>query len=400
MRAYLAFLVLLTGCDLYLGGDDEPPPPPCYDYGGIGTDGGAALRLRDPSTGECTSFGGGGYPCGDEEQCCNVATLTPTPDWGYCESQCTGLDEQACLGAPGCNASYDALLGIPEDPGSGASYTGCWATSQSGPVQGGGCYNLDAYECARHDDCSMFYDSSGTSFTKFAYCGPEPTTQGCSAVDCGPGSHCEEQCYPCDGVDGPCDMPACFPTCVPDGNTCASTLCGPGTECVEVCEGGTPTDGGMMVPGVCYATCVPIGGGGDPGQCTGPVACDAAPPACPSGTVAGILNACWSGYCIPEADCGPHDPGTCGQAACATPPPACPAGTVAGVSNGCWSGYCIPQASCPQAPCEQLTDEASCTARGDCNAVYTGDNCTCSPWGCTCEDLTFARCESAWVMGL
>jgi hypothetical protein len=64
------------------------------------------------------------------------------------------------------------------------------------------------------------------------------------------------------------------------------------------------------------------------------------------------------------------------------------------VKNGCWSGYCIPQHECPIAACETLSDEMSCIARGDCTAVYEGTDCTCYPNGCSCENLTFDRCES------
>jgi hypothetical protein len=186
--------------------------------------------------------------------------------------------------------------------------------------------------------------------------------------------------------------------CVPDDPaTCAAVDCGPGYDCVEVCDAMAPTAGGLVPPGQCYPQCVPVGGGGDPGACTGQVLCNALPPACPANTTPGILNGCWTGYCIPNADCGPLDPGTCGQAACATLPPACPANTVPGVKNGCWSGYCIPQSACATATCETLTTEAACASRADCTPVYSGGNCTCYPGGCTCEDLTFARCET-WGM--
>jgi hypothetical protein len=45
-------------------------------------------------------------------------------------------------------------------------------------------------------------------------------------------------------------------------------------------------------------------GSGDPGTCdSSGVRCNSAPPQCPSDTVPGVLDACWSGYCIPVADC-------------------------------------------------------------------------------------------------
>jgi hypothetical protein len=70
-------------------------------------------------------------------------------------------------------------------------------------------------------------------------------------------------------------------------------------------------------------------------------------------------------------------------------------GTLPGVTNGCYSGYCIPTTSCEVAACETLTTDAACTARTDCAPIYAGTNCTCTATGCTCATLTFARCESA-----
>jgi hypothetical protein len=133
----------------------------------------------------------------------------------------------------------------------------------------------------------------------------------------------------------------------------------------------------------------------DPGSCTGQVACDANPPACPSGTTPGIRNSCWSGYCIPNTACGPNDPGQCyGPLTCLSVGPACPTGTTPGIANGCYTGYCIPTGNCGAAACSSLTTEGACTARGDCNPVYEGSNCTCNANGCSCQTVTFDHCES------
>lgn len=87
----------------------------------------------------------------------------------------------------------------------------------------------------------------------------------------------------------------------------------------------------------------------DPGSCTGVIACRSAEPACPPGTIAGIANGCYTGYCIPQSDCGPGEPGSCSTTGitCDVGPPMCPSGTLPGVLDGCWSGYCIPTADCP-----------------------------------------------------
>ena len=136
---------------------------------------------------------------------------------------------------------------------------------------------------------------------------PDPG-QGCAAIDCGPGTHCEE--------------------------TCAGPPCGDPAGCPEVCRG----------------ECVPDG----PGQCDGIVVCDSVPPACPIGTTPGVSGGCWSGYCIPNSQCG--DP--------------------------------------PPVTCEDITDEMTCRSRVECAPLYTGV-CTPNPDGTwTCIDTVFTRCES------
>ena len=96
----------------------------------------------------------------------------------------------------------------------------------------------------------------------------------------------------------------------------------------------------------------------------------------------------------------PLDPGNCDEASvvCDAIGPACPTGTVQGVKNGCYSGYCIPISECPfgQVACEQLPDQATCETRpGDCEAVFVGDNCTCDPAGnCTCQTEKYDHCTS------
>nr|MBA3452041.1 hypothetical protein [Deltaproteobacteria bacterium] len=156
MRRYAAILLLLAGCDLYFGGDDEPP---CTGYG-IGASPVAPNELRNPQTGQCQSYGGGGgcydYVDGDGRCAPCAYDVAPQPDWGSCYSTCDGLDESTCLAAPGCIAAYDENTDYADAP-SEISFKGCWATAPSGPIQGGGCWELDAQACSRHDDCSMYY---------------------------------------------------------------------------------------------------------------------------------------------------------------------------------------------------------------------------------------------------
>lgn len=56
-------------------------------------------------------------------------------------------------------------------------------------------------------------------------------------------------------------------------------------------------------------------------------------------------------------------------------------------------GYC--EAQCmPTTSCEAQLTEMACVARDGCRPVYDGDNCICYPSGCSCEILTYERCES------
>ncbi len=390
-RLAFAVLVLTSGCDLYFGGGDDEP---CTDLGGVAPVPPAQL-LRDPNTDQCVATGGGGGGGCDSCGNCWKEDVATAPDWAYCYSECEQLDEQTCLGTSGCYAAYQRAYMPYED---GLEFSGCRATAPSGPVQGS-CSNLPATECSRHDDCALVYTPPFNGSAVFEACVDEPApTYGCEAVDCGPGYHCETQCHPCDGKDGPCDTPWCEPACVPDGpqNTCATVDCGAGYACVEVCDGATPIMEGGCIPAQCYPTCVPTGGG-DPGSCFGDVVCATLPPACPTGTTAGRANGCWTGYCIPNSACGPNDPGTClqpGELTCPMAPPACPLGTTPGVSNHCWTGFCIPDGNCAVPACELVGDAATCNARPDCVPVYEGSDCICDPSGCTCQVHTFDHCQT------
>ncbi len=282
MRLGLACLILVTGCDLYFTGDDDPP---CAL-----ADVAPAQLLRDPVTGLCHGFGSGGCPaeCGPCE-----ADIIAEPDWGSCNAGCEAFDSETCLDVPGCRAVFVSNV---EDDG-GFQFHECWSIAPSGPAPGS-CAGLDAQECSRHDNCSAFYTAEDGILT-FAECRVEPvqgcfgddecggnahcsTSDGecllppgceegetcpgvcygkcvsdgdvCSNVACGPGTHCEAQCLPCDGTNGPCD-PFCSPVCVPDTDACAAVDCAPGFSCVETCQG-DPNNPGC---GICDATCVPVG---------------------------------------------------------------------------------------------------------------------------------------------
>jgi hypothetical protein len=243
MRRLLPVLLVLAGCNLYFdhNGDDV-----CAVL-----DLAPEQELRNPDTGQCQPFGFGGCDgsCGP---CAEAAGADQAlPDWGTCNSSCEALDESTCAATAGCRVAYLENPLTDQAP----HFMGCWAVAPSGPVQGGGCDALDAQACSRHDDCSALYGSTpdGSIPQTFERCQPEAGGNVCDRVDCGPGAHCEQQCYPCDSPapDGTCD-PQCQAMCVPDQ---CSIACPPGSTCVEVCD---PMTGGNC--GTCHAECQPVGG--------------------------------------------------------------------------------------------------------------------------------------------
>jgi hypothetical protein len=326
----LVALVALAGCDLYFtdGGDDDCTFP-AADI--------APQSFRNPDTGLCEDFGG--FPCDPGcGPCPDVATLTiAVPDWGACLSHCESLDENSCLGEPGCRAIYDANSTIDQPP----RFFACWATAPSGPAPGG-CEGLDAYECSRHDNCSAYYDThpeidAPHPVLTFSSCQAE-AIQGCYGdQDCGDGAHCstsEGECLPPPGCGDGQGCPAvCYGRCISDADICAVALCEAGTHCEAKC-----TENG------CHPVCVP-----DVPSCA---AVDCAP-----------------GFQCVET-CNGVDPN----------------------NPGC--GICEP--SCvPVGTCESLADEPTCAGRSDCRAVYTGEDCTCYSNGtCECQTLTYASCET------
>ncbi len=386
----IAAFAMSGGCTLYFGGDDEPI---CYSDDAAG----AAEyyeTFRNPDTGFCEDYyggGGGGGGCNDYDY--PAADPVPLPDWASCYGYCDGLDETTCLDTAGCRAAYGSDDGAWDcaepDCNTGAYFLGCWGTAPSGTVTGS-CDGLDAYGCSQHDDCTAHYGyDPATGTQRFSYCAPEDGWGGCDATDCGPGYHCEVQCYPCDGTgemdpSGGVCADECVVGCVPDAWVCEGVECGAGSHCEEVCA-----DGG------CWSECVPDYT--DPGTCTGEVWCDALPPTCPAGSVPGIGAGCWTGFCIPESECVNGDPGDCtGPVTDDQIPPSCPEGTVPGVRNGSYTGYCIPSWACESTACESITDAETCDAREDCVPAYTGYNCTWNADGSfVCAEWVFDHCDPA-----
>jgi len=308
---------LLSGCTLYFGGDDDDCVN--YGDDAPGALEAAGIRNPENGVCEdWWGGGGGGGGCGYAyDQAAPEPAPDWASCYGSCEGldESSCLVTSGCRAAYGDGALDGGEADADCAPGfcGENAFLGCWGTAPTGPVQGGGCAGLDAYGCSLHDDCSAhyatYYGEDGWTQTNFSYCsdeawaigcysdlecpggytctaeevcgsppgcgdgmgGAEPDEacpdvcygscvpvedDGCALVDCVEGTHCELECYPCDGdgdgfeepMGGGCD-PACSATCVPDSWVCEAVDCGPGNHCEEVC-----TD---SLPGTCYSSCVP-----------------------------------------------------------------------------------------------------------------------------------------------
>lgn len=278
MRASL-FVALITltatqsGCALYFDDDD---PDPCVDFGG-----GAevpAVGQRNPQTGVCEYFGGGSFPCDPECGPCpgGPESDQAQPSWGYCESECSFLDETTCQETSGCRAVY--IDHCTDDPcTTEPTFSECWSVDMTGPIQGGGCDGLDAFTCSQHDDCVAVHADS-----------------------CGGGG---------DGLADPACVAADFLRCGDEPNRTGA------------------------------------------GNCYDEVTCDEAAPECPPETLPGVLD-------------------------------------------GCYTGFCIPLDQCEAAPACDTVDETTCVGRADCAPSYRGVDCICDVNGCTCASFEFTGCDA------
>jgi hypothetical protein len=216
----LAFVVLLGGCGLYMGGggdDDICLPTPKNE---------PAQLLRNPETGACEAVGGG--ECGPCGPCSEGAGLEP--NWASCGSTCEALAENSCLVTAGCRAAYRDFPGADAAP----EFIGCWGVAPSGPVQGS-CAGLGAQQCSEHDNCSAWYVATDGTNNQNA---PRMEFEQCVAEPSGndPGT-----CY------GPvtCESPS--PLC-PAGTTagisngCYTGFCIPLSQCEPAACETLPTE--------------------------------------------------------------------------------------------------------------------------------------------------------------
>jgi hypothetical protein len=327
--------LLSSGCFLYSDDDD-------CDYGGIPAGEALAAELRNPYTGLCEfgGGGGGGGPCDPQYE--GEAPQPEPQDWAICYGGCEGLDELTCLATPACRAAY--VSNCADWQGcSEQSYTffQCWGTAPSGAIQGGPCEGLDAYQCSRHDDCVARHYASSS-------CGGGTPAEG---ADCAPITDPSQVGVFQSCAAEPAQQQGCYEDWeCPSGQTCNSEeICLPGPYS---CGTGGEADALIPCDNRCYGYCVPAGDP-DPGNCYEPALCDAVSPACPDGTLPGVRNGCYTGYCIPLAEC-PDDP------------PAC-----------------------------DTLGESDCLANGNCTPHYQGVNCSMVDGVWTCEYYVFSYCGGA-----
>lgn len=260
----------------------------------------------------------------------------------------------------------------PEGGGGGAGWT-----CDNNYDCAAGCYcDADGY-CQEAGFCTFDTDCpDGFVCDDRSSCVPEGSGGGtCSADDdCPQGSFCDESSGQCIGSWECNDDSQCGTgyTCDEDRKTCIPEPCSDDADCLAGCY--CDEDSGQCVE---TAVC------GADGSCPDGMECDET-----------------RNTCVPELP----DPVLCqAEVLCDELPPSCPDGSNPGIVNGCYNGECIPDAECPDgAPiyCEDHGNEAACLADDRCAPVYRGINCT-DPNGascteeqanCTCESFTFHEC--------
>lgn len=367
-----------SGTGVFVGCDAEPSTQGCFSD----SDCGPGTECTVDHGGECSSPPGGG--CGADADCDQACFGHCVPSGGMCGAVDCGPGfhcEEVC---PDTGSSDQQE--VPTDPGQ------CQVTCV--PDQ-----NFCPIECPPNSQCveacpPCAYPGD-PSCTDSCHYECQPIGTGvCENFDCGDDSHCEEQCRSTAPFPGDPGETVCEPFCVPNGpDVCDATMCGAGEHCELQCVPSVPTDPAGPMSG-CTATCVPDEGLGCEATDCGPgthciETCLAI--ACPGTGPMGCPDVC-------RSECVPDGPGECsGDVLCDAIPPPCPFGTVPGVENGCWTGYCIAADQCdepPVLPCEEEQSELSCSARTECTPVFTGV-CWPNPDGTyNCTDTQFVRCES------
>ena len=220
--------------------------------------------------------------------------------------------------------------GIAAVPNWGACYSQCEGLPENSCLQTAGCFA--AYlDDPTADGQRDFYGCWQTAPT-----GPvHGTCTGNDAQQCSEHDDCSAVYAGGYGKDTM--VPLQFESCVPESTnpSCAAVDCQMGYHCEEHCYGDPTTN---------------------------------------------TMDACQA-YCVQDTTCANVD---CG-----------PGYTCAEVCNDTTNGMGTCYPTCvPSQSCETLTTELACQARSDCTPVYDGTDCTCTLYGCTCQHLTYERCET------
>lgn len=104
--------------------------------------------------------------------------------------------------------------------------------------------------------------------------------------------------------------------------------------------------------------------------------------------------------CAPEGAVPPEVGSCIGDVSCDMLTPDCPDGTLPGrIPGGCWTGFCIPLADCDVIPgCDTLS-ESECVGRTDCVPTYSGEECICEEGtDCSCAEWIYKICK--WTDGV
>ena len=348
--AFVLPMLLMSGCHLWFGDD----PPPCGDLEAPAY---PSPGVRNPDTGRCENQGGGGGNCGDPVPLAGAEAPADAIflDWAQCDSVCEGLDETTCKATDGCRAAVQDLCPPGADCAPILSFVECWGTAPSGPIRGGGCGGLDAYQCSLHDDCSPVHASADGTYGNFQYCVDEGPTCGADApvgdtwLRNPASGQCEPYGVPCDGVI-PEELPdwaQCWSECEGlDETTCRAT-----DACRVIMIDACPTCDALIIE---YAACWPTA---------------------PSGPLRGTDCTGLDAY-----ECSRHDD--------------CVAVHEVGPGSFFW---CQNEADAPPPPpsCPEITEERVCVETAGCQPIYEGSDCSCDESGCTCATWTFLSCQNA-----
>lgn len=274
----------------------------------------------------------------------------------------------------------------PPDPGTPGG--ACQSNTDCAP----GCFCDDNNTCAESGFCEADWDCP-VDFTcedERATCVPGSDSEPPPPPACENDSQCPGGSY--------CDLATA--TCVPSWGCMTNEECGPGWECNAE---GTCVPVSCDQDADCFEGCACQT---DSGQCVETGFCDENTP-CPDWCDAAgnctpmecdpARNTCTWPQSEPEPE---PDPASCaGPLTCSVAAPACADGETPAILDGCYTGECIPLAECDVAPlarCERIENPNQCLSRPDCEPFYVGRDCYCDGAPCVCSDPSMDCTCTEW----